>query len=161
MENNPIDQKFLDDVTRLYNFHKEQLDKYFKILQILKTDNTPPQDTPLLKNAIITGEGEKIKRRTRKGGTFETKVVSLLNSGMPLSVTEIRDEINKQTGKSYSSKDISISLRSVKRTKHTLKNQLFPKYPFDFRSIWGLSGWFDGDKFSEEYLKKIKQRVEI
>lgn len=163
MQNLPTDETFLNDTTKLYEYHNQLANKYAKIIAILREggDNTNISLLPgITKEEIATDDKQKKRTRSpRKGGTFESKVTGMLSTGTPMSIREIRAYLDKIDNKKYTSRSVSSQLRLLRRHKGIIDNQKFPAYPFEYRTIWGLSEWFENGKFKQQYLQKISEKV--
>ncbi len=153
----PTDETLLGDVQQLYELHQQQADKYAKILQILKNGAVGGDFSISIQDSVSVND--KVKRGIRKGGTFESRVLDMLANGVPMSVREIRAELNKMGFNQYTNKNVSTQLRLVKKNKKNINNQLFPEYSMDFRNIWGLSEWVENGKFRQSFLDKIAQKA--
>ncbi len=163
METVKTDEALLNDVRRLYEYHRQQTDKYSKILNILLRELSVTEPTDVGKEGVLVVRSIEVKphkatnkKSTRK--TFESYVLGLFVDGKPRTTRDITKELAIKRGKSITSRNISSQLGILRNSKGTINSELVDDELKGSQNIWGLSEWFDGGKLKKEYRVGIEKK---
>lgn len=133
---------------------REQINEYRnKIVRLEKDlillDEEPHNSEPIIVNTIVKQENKNWK--------FKEAILHLLEDGVPKTSRDLLNAFNLLTDKNLEMGGFSAQLSPLAKDGTEIKKDYFEDYPYDSRTYYGLSSWFDGGKLKPSYKSKIKK----
>lgn len=94
-------------------------------------------------------------------GTFEDIILSIFSDNTPRTTKKLKEDYQYITGKDIKQKDFSSKLSIRAKSGNKIKNVAYNNFPIEERFWWGLTAWFDGDDFKNEYKRKVKDEYGV
>lgn len=149
------DEELVELFRYKFSYHTAEAKKYKTFLDMYNSAFIDTEVIPIDRSTetqVVTESNTLHKNESKK--TFEDIILGFLNYGKPMTSKMLLDEYNNLGLKPITVKDFSSKL-SIRAKAGKIKNAKFTEYSTDKRFWWGLSDWFDGYNFKDEYVTKI------
>jgi hypothetical protein len=164
-------KNILDEIKEAWLMHESEASKFRRLYEtalhqhLINEDFASVSDEPIEKVVQETLQFQERRFPSRMNevnnppnskATFEEVILQIFNdTGTPMHGGELLDEFYKRTGRKLNRKNFSSKTAITAKTKKSIKNQEFKEFPNHYRFWWGLTEWFDGNEFSNDFKEKI------
>lgn len=134
---------------------EKQIDKCEMALKAFGEDTKKPNHQQLNAFEPSLGVGATVFKPDRK--TVRARVEGLLaDTQTPMISREIMDSLNKLYNKKYTFGNFSGNFSQTYRKPNSkIKQYEIADAPIEFKFVYGLKSWADGEELKQEYLQRF------